>query len=135
MGATYIKYMSSGHQRALIVDITNAVTTGFQQMDGSTQRAEAAIGTLKSDVTQAADVVMSTLRDNTIQNSVLLERANELKEIVTKIESTVTEGPANSSEVTSKFQSLRSGFDEFAQRLDRHDDSLSRDITSVQSTL
>lgn len=139
MEATYIKYMSSGQQEAMLVDITKVVTTGFQQVERSTKRSEAAvINTLMSELTQSGGAVMSTLRENTAQGNILLRRADELKDIISKLEHIVrqdVEDQTTDSGVKSEFHTLHARLGDLAQTLECRDNNLGRDITSMHSTL
>jgi hypothetical protein len=119
-------------QTTVTVDIRNVVITRFHEIDLSAQRSEAAIiSSLKSEFTQSAGAIMSDLKDNAIQCATLLERASELKEIATRVESILTKGNQGGGiypEVASELRTL-------IQKLDPRDDNLRRDITNMQSTL
>ncbi|KAH8905219.1 ankyrin [Coniochaeta sp. PMI_546] len=128
-----------GHQRALIVDITNVVTTGFHQIGSFTQRSEAAIlSTLKSELSRSARTVMSTLKENLVRDNTPLGRIDELKEIITELQYAVTqdtEGRATNPEFGSELRTLHARFDGLIRALECRNSKLSRDIVTMQSTL
>lgn len=131
--------MNSARQGTLLLHITNVITTGLHQMDHSTKHAEAAIiGSVESEFTQWARTILSSLKDNAMQGSPLLERTAELKDIATKVESMLkrdADCQSGNLAVTLQLQTLHASLEDLIQKLDRRDDTVGRDITKIESTM
>jgi hypothetical protein len=122
-----------------MINVTQVMTTGFQQVENSIQRSEAAvISSLRSELAQSVDAITSTLRDNRGQNDIVAERADEIQDIVCRMEAVViqeTQDQPAKSEIMSEIQHLRTNLNQHIQQVGCRNDGLETQVSKMQSTL